>query len=142
MTKTRQIDTKLSAYVRTNCPIGTNPGKVFKISSIAGKNNSKNFTINISSKVTAKQIFAIKEWMDWDSYRAPSKTEKFPVYVVDKSNGRKYYGIATATQGSKKLSVTLYNLKLKKGKTYQLFGTEYWSTMKNTWTKGKSFKIK
>lgn len=143
LNKVADIRSKLNTYVKSNNPIGTNASKAFKISSISAPRNSKKFTVTLNSKVTVKQIFAIKEFVSWDTYRVSANTAKFPVYVADKSSKQKYYGVATVTKGSKKLSVELYNLKLKKGKSYQLYGTQYGSgTMKNTWTKAKTFKVK
>lgn len=140
--KVEQVRTKLEDYTNKNNPVGTTSSKWFKISSISAKKNSKTFTINLKSKVTDTQIFAIKSYYASDTYITNDGTARFPVKLIDKQTGYTYRGTAVAVKGSKKLQVTMDYLKLKSKKTYQLVGLEIDYKTGKSWTKNKTFKVK
>lgn len=139
--KTRNVNSKLEEYASKNNPVGTVSSKWFKISSISSKKNSKTFTINLKSKVTSTQIFAIKNSYSSDTYISDDGTARFSVKLRDTKTGHIYRGTVVAKKGSKKLKVTMDYLKLK-SKKYQLVGVETDYKTGKSWTKDKTFKVK
>lgn len=130
-------------YVRQYNPVGTISSKSFKIKSVTAKKNSKSFTITLTKKVTAAQIFAIKQWNTADTEIWNDKTAIFHLYVKDKSTGRYYYARAVAREGSSKLTGTMQYMKFSTKKNYQLSSDwTRWDKSRYDWTRGKSFKAK
>lgn len=146
-------DEKLHDYASKNNPVGTIPGKCFKIKSVSAKKNSKTFTIQLTSKVNATQIFAIKEYTNWlnnygskkgDTVIENDKTACFPIYLIDQKTGYQYRGLATAKEKSSQITVTMNYCKLKAKGKYQIVGSlrDSSGTYAKGWTKGKTFTVK
>lgn len=137
-------------YVGARNPIGTGGGKFFKIKSASGK--GRQVTANLEKKVSEDQIFGLKAVVSgkyFDTKIVKNNRAEFPLYIRDKETGHRYYAIATATKGSKKLSIKLQSGKLKKGGSYQIVGIsfegydfDYPITDKWTKTGNTSFKAK
>lgn len=124
------------SYGEEKSPFSTSQGKYFAVKSVTG--TKKTVTVTLKSSVTADQIFGIQYAASWDTKVASAKKVSFPIYVVTPSNGHRYYAEATATQGSKKLTIQTRNLTLKKGTTYSLYCPNYaWLEKVNTNFKAK-----
>lgn len=111
------LSQKVVTYASSRNPFSTSSSK-FTVSSISGKN--KTITAKLSSNVTANQIFGAQYVYAYDTKVTSVKTVDFPIYVVDTKTNYRYYATATITQGSKTMTITTKNLKLKSGSTYQL----------------------
>ena len=135
----------LSKYSDKYNPVGTVSGKYFKIKSVNAKKNTKDFNIVLTKKVNADQIFAIKANYCSDTIIKNDKTAQFPIYVVNKKTGQRYYATAVAKEGSNKLTVKMRYMKFNAKDTYQLLSYEYWfrpGVKKYDWTGWKTFKAK
>lgn len=126
----------VSGYARKNNPIGSGQSNLFQISSVSAKAKSRNFTINLKDKVSAKVIFAIKFNESRDEQVKDDGRGIFRIKVQDTKTGYNYYGYVTANTGSKKLTVNMDYLKLVKGRKYKLWGVN------SSWTNGKTFTVK
>ncbi len=136
---------KLENYANRNNPIATAPGKSFQISSVSGKKNTRTITINLKKKVSARQIFAIKQvqWFESrDSYVERDRRACFDIKVQDTKTGHTYWGKAVTYYNSKKITISMDYLKLKSGRRYRVIGLKTAKNMKYGWTLGKTFKAK
>lgn len=137
------IDEKLYNYAKDNNPIGTTSSAFFKIKSVSSKANSREFTINLKSKVDATDIFAVHYMNSGDEYKEESDRAAFTIIVEDTKTNHRYYGRAYATKGSTKITVNMDYLKLVKNRKYRLIGTMTWyDTAEYGWTKGYTFTAK
>ena len=109
---------KIATYCEKYNPFSTRSGKCFEIKSISGK--GKTITVNLKKNVTEDQIFGAQAQFDWDTELKQVKTYTFPIVVKNTSTGYEYYAIASVTQGKSKMTITLKNAKLTKGKKYEL----------------------
>lgn len=142
MLQVQKVENQLYDYVNKNNPIGTVSSKWLKISSISAKKDSDTFTINLKKKISSTDIFAIKYYYSSDSYMETGKKAVYRIMLKDTKTGYDYYGNVVATEGSKKLTVTMDYLKLKKGRTYRLYATDKLTNQKYGWTAGKTIKVK
>lgn len=148
--------TRVYEYAKKNNPVGTVSGKCFKVRSVSAKANSNTFTIRLTKKVNATQIFAIKEYYNWEyntwtqthkgeSFLENDKTARFPIYLIDQKTGYRYRGWAVATEKSAQLTVTMDYFSLKAKRSYQIKGDITGGGVgayKNGWAKGKTFTVK
>lgn len=114
----------------------SNPESAASVSATGGKNS---IAITLKKAVTAEQILKIKENNLWDA-RNKNVAEQV-VYVKDKKTGHLYYADAKFTKGSKKVSITIKNLKLVKGRKYSLVEGKY-SDSSPHWSTNKTFTAK
>lgn len=107
-------------YGRTRNPMGTIQSKQFKIKSIKGQGTK--VTITLKSKVTEEQLVGIQyAGINTDEIVAKkTSTLNVPMHIAEKDWTNPTTVIATVKKGSNQ--ITIKTKKLKKGKTYRIYG--------------------
>lgn len=138
-----RLDNKIASDINNINPFSTYSAKHFAPKSISGK--GKTITVTLKSKVDDTMLLGANGAFSWDTEVKASKKYTFPIIVMNTSNNREYYGIATITKGSKKMTIELKNHKLVKGKKYQLVaktGTGRYGSYLGNWLDAYTGKIK
>ncbi len=138
-----RLDNKIASDLDSINPFSTYSAKHFAPKSISGK--GKTITVTLKSKVDDTMLLGANGAFSWDTEVKASKKYTFPIIVMNTSNNREYYGIATIEKGSKKMTIELKNHKLVKGKKYQLVaktGTGRYGSYLGNWLDTYTGKIK
>lgn len=136
------LNNKITDYVDANNPLSTESSACFKIKSVSAKANKQTFTVNVKSKVTSANIFAIKYREARDYWISKSDYAVFDIVLQDTKTNRYYHGRATATKGSSKITVNMDYLKLIKNRKYKLIAANAYYQPSKGWTKGYTFTAK
>ena len=108
---------ELRQYANKRNPFSTESSKTLKVKNISGK--GKNVSVTFTKSVNTEQMFGAQYAL---MTKKPSnkKALKFPVYMLDLKKGKFQKADAVIKKGSKKMTITMKNGKLKKGRTYLL----------------------
>ena len=142
-----RIQALLTTFAEKNSPTSTRSAKVLKVKSLSAKTSG--ITMKLNKAVTSDQILASNiESSYYNQDTLSQNTSKTFITVYDKTAGNKWYnGMVTLKKGSKSATLVLteykysdgvgkyVKVKLKKGHTYQIGSSVYW-------TKGKTVKVK
>ena len=142
-----RIQALLTTFAEKNSPTSTRSAKVLKVKSLSGKTSG--ITMKLNKAVTSDQILASNiENSYYNQDTLNQNTSKSYITVYDKTAGNKWYsGMVTLKKGSRSATLVLteykfsggagkyVKVKLKKGHTYQIGSSVYW-------TKGKKVKVK
>lgn len=142
-----RIQALLTTFGQKNSPTSTRSAKVLKVKSLSGKTSG--ITMKLNKAVTSDQILASNiENSYYNQDTLNQNTSKSYITVYDKTAGNKWYsGMVTLKKGSRSATLVLteykfsggagkyVKVKLKKGHTYQIGSSVYW-------TKGKTVKVK
>lgn len=142
-----RIQALLTTFGQKNSPTSTRSAKVLKVKSLSGKTSG--ITMKLNKAVTSDQILASNvESYYYNQDTLNQNTSKSYITVYDKTAGNKWYsGMVTLKKGSRSATLVLteykfsggagkyVKVKLKKGHTYQIGSSVYW-------TKGKTVKVK
>jgi len=119
--RAEEVWCKIAGYCMQRDPFDTRTlPNCFRISSISGKGKSNKITVTLAEKVTEDQIFGAQYAYSWSSTVKKATKHTFPIVVRNTSTDERYYAIASIKKGSNKMTITMKNAKLKKGKTYEL----------------------
>ena len=138
------LNNKITNYIDTNNPLCTDVGVCFKIKSVSSKANSRDFTINLKSKVTSANIFGIQcdRYNGGDEKISKSDRAVFDIILQDTKTGFHYYGRAIVKKGSNKMTVNMNYLKLVKNRKYKIIAADAYYQPSKGWTKGYTFTAK